>query len=191
MTTITPTHPSTAPLLRPVRAEDAEAVRAAFATPDMERQGSVTDLASAHDWIEQATAPDRYVFALEAEGSMVGAVGVAPVDRANRVGWFWYWTHGDHRGRGLTSQAAATVAGWALTMAGLHRLELGHRRDNPASGAVALAAGFRQEGCEREKFEVAGARVDVLTYGRVLSDPEPATPPLPLHLPASGFDASF
>jgi RimJ/RimL family protein N-acetyltransferase len=59
---------------------------------------------------------------------------------------------------------------------GLERLELGHRVDNPASGAVARAAGFLHEGTEREKFLIGGERVDVLSYGRLATDPAPPTP---------------
>ena len=75
------------------------------------------------------------------------------------------------RGRGWTTRAAATVAEWALDHAGLERLELGHRVNNPASGAVARAAGFRKEGTQRGKFLIAGERVDVDTYGRLRTDP--------------------
>jgi RimJ/RimL family protein N-acetyltransferase len=67
-----------------------------------------------------------------------------------------------------------------LTSGGLHRLELGHRVTNPASGVVAEAAGFVREGVERGKFLIAGARVDVVTYGRLISDPIPATQTLEL-----------
>ncbi|MCT1722762.1 GNAT family N-acetyltransferase [Kocuria marina] len=75
------------------------------------------------------------------------------------------------RGRGWTTRAAATVAEWALDRAGLERLELGHRVNNPASGAVARAAGFRKEGTQRGKFLIAGERVDVDTYGRLRTHP--------------------
>ena len=69
---------------------------------------------------------------------------------------------------------------WALTSGGLYRLELGHRLNNPASRGVALAAGFIQEGIEREKFLIDGQRIDVVTYGRLASDPIPRTEPLPI-----------
>lgn len=38
-------------------------------------------------------------------------------------------------------------------------------------GLMARAAGFVHEGTERGKFLIAGRRVDVLTYGRLRSDP--------------------
>lgn len=100
------------------------------------------------------------------------------VDEDNRSGWFWYWMTHAARGRGWTSRAAAAVADWALTVRGLERLELGHRVNNPASGAVARCAGFVKEGTERGKFLIDGERIDVDTYGRLKSDRTPSIDPL-------------
>ena len=85
--------------------------------------------------------------------------------------------HAGFRGRGWTSRAAATVADWALSDLGLERLEQGHRVNNPASGAVAKAAGFVKEGTARGKFLINGERIDVDTYGRLRSDPWPTYDP--------------
>lgn len=169
----------TAYQLRAVRPGDAAAVLEAFVSaPDMARQGEVTDLASARDYLRWLLAQGRHAWAVDLGGRMVGLVGVS-VDGANRSGWVFYWMHAHHRGRGATARAVATVADRALLEApegdGLERLELGHRVDNPASGGVARAAGFVPEGRERGKFLVDGARVDVLTYGRLRTDPWPAT----------------
>lgn len=88
----------------------------------------------------------------------------------------------DHRGRGVAARGTATVAHWALGGGGLERLELGHRVNNPESGVVARAAGFVLEGRERGKFLIDGERIDVLTYGRLRSDPDPAPRALPLEV---------
>jgi len=166
--------------LRPLRADDARDVLAAFTSdPAMARQGTVRDLDEAARYVAAATAPPDEAWALVADGRVVGLVGldVAPADRR---AWFWYWLHADARGRGWMRRAAATVADRALTVGGLERLELGHRANNPASGAVARAAGFVPEGVERGKFLVDGRRVDVLTYGRLGTDPFPPTEHLPV-----------
>lgn len=173
---------SDAPRLRPVRPDDAPAVLDAFGGPGMSRQGEVRTLDQARDWVDQML-PDqtgRIVLAVDLAGTMVGCVAVTAIDRANRSGWCWYWMHHHHRGRGWASRAAATLANWGLAVGGLERLELGHRVTNPESGAVARAAGFVQEGRERGKFLVDGERVDVLSYGRVRSDPKPTTVELDL-----------
>lgn len=172
--------------LRPLRADarDAQAVLAAFrSAADMARQGDVTDLTTAREQLTWLTAEDRIATAVTTEEDwMVGLVGIS-VDRANRAGWFFYWLHAEHRGQGLITRAARSVADRALAEGpegwGLARLELGHRRNNPASGAIARAAGFVHEGTEREKFLVDGRRIDVLTYGRLVSDPVPVGPRLP------------
>jgi len=170
-----------APVLRRLRPTDAPAVLAAFSSaPDMARQGTVTTVEEAEAYVAHLTddgAP-RHVFALTVADRLVGAVGVL-VDEENRNGWVWYWIHAAYRGRGWTSAAVATVADRALADGGCERLELGHRVNNPASGRVAVAAGFVREGRERAKFLIEGERIDVLSYGRLVTDPTPPGPRLP------------
>lgn len=171
--------------MRPLRQQDAPKVLDAFrSADDMRRQGDVTDARSAESYVRDLLDPsrDHRPWAIcDADGELVGLV-VVSVDIANANGWFWYWLHHDHRGHGLASRGALAVANWAIDELGLHRLELGYRVNNPASGAVARAAGFVREGLEREKFLVDGLRVDVVTCSRLASDPRPAGDGLTLRM---------
>nr|WP_325048954.1 GNAT family protein [Kocuria tytonis] len=162
------------PRLRFLRAEDAPQVLAAFVSdPEMARQGTVRTLVEAEQYVRTVSDPASGAAWALCEGSiLVGLIGIT-IDEQNKSGWFWYWTAVSARGRGWTARAAATVADWALSERGVERLELGHRVNNPASGAVARSAGFVREGTERGKFLIDGARVDVETYGRLASDPWP------------------
>ena len=176
--------------LRPLWAGDAFRVLEAFATADdMTRQGQVTNLPEAEEYVARLLAPGgaHLPFAMAGDSDLLYGLVTLGVDSGNRSAWFSYWTHPAGRGNGWTGRAAVTVANWALTSGGLHRLELGHRVNNPASRGVALAAGFVQEGVEREKFLVDGQRIDVVTYGRLASDPTPRTQTLPITaVPSSG-----
>lgn len=181
----TPDIPAPDHHLRPVREDDAPALLDVYASaPDMARQGTVTTLAQAQEQVAWLLSPPRRAVAIATEEDrMVGLVAIT-VDEEDLNGWFFYWLHSAHRGRGLAARAAASVADRALTPSaeggwGLERLELGHRVNNPASGAVARAAGFVVEGLERGKFLVDGERLDVLTCGRLRSDPWPTLPGLP------------
>lgn len=147
----------------------------------MARQGEVSDFAEADAYVESLVDRDgrHRAFAITDHDVLVGLLAVT-FDHPNRLRWFWYWMNASHRGRGWTASAAATIADWALSDGGLERLELGHRANNPASAAVARAAGFVQEGLEREKLLVDGHRVDVLTYGRLPIDPQPRIHRTPL-----------
>lgn len=171
--------------LRPVREADAPAVLAAHrSAPDMARQGVVTTLAQAEEQVAWLRAADRRATAItDGSDTLVGLVALT-IDHENLAGWFFYWLHAAHRGQALAARAAAAVADRALTASagggwGLERLELGHRANNPASGAVARAAGFVHEGTERGKFLIDGERHDVLTYGRLVGDPASTVPGLP------------
>lgn len=166
--------------LRPLRADDAGDVLAAFrSNPDMDRQGDVATVADAERYVSALVAPgsQHRSWAIAYRGRLVGLVDVS-VDDENRSGWVSYWMHADFRGHGWMRRATATVVEWALSHWGLERLELGHRVNNPASGAIARAAGFVKEGTERAKFLIDGKRIDVDTYSRLPSDPAPAFEPL-------------
>ena len=75
--------------------------------------------------------------------------------------------------------AGATVAlsDWLFAQ-GLHRLELAHRLNNPASQRVAERSGFIREGIMREELEYDGVRYDTALMSRLPSDPAPAVAPL-------------
>jgi RimJ/RimL family protein N-acetyltransferase len=176
------------PHVRRLRIDDAAAVLAGFRadSPQMALQGEVTDLKSARTYIEFLTdiAQGNHGFALDIGQWCMGVVGINAATQ-HRLGWFFYWTHPHVRNRGLCSAAAATVANWALSSreragGGFERLELGHRANNPASGAVARAAGFVREGTERRKLLINGERINVHTYGRLPSDPPPHRTLLPM-----------
>lgn len=80
------------------------------------------------------------------------------------------------------STAGSTVDGDLRAGLGLYRLELGHRVNNPASGRIAIAAGFVQEGREREKLRYGNERFDTLAYGRLATDPIPLAPNVTLQI---------
>ncbi len=162
-------------MLRRLHPDDAPAVLAAFrSAPDMSRQGEVTDLDGARGYVPRLIDGANVAFAVTTgkDASLVGLVGMT-VDSTERSAWFFYWLHANFRDRGMMAKSAAQAADWALSLGGLERLELGHRANNPSSGAVARAAGFVLEGRQRGKFLIDGERVDVLTYGRLRSDPWP------------------
>lgn len=170
-------------LLRPWAEADAPTlVRLHRTNPDLSRQlPDVSELPNARAFITTTWSDRSRIFALAERGVAIGSVGVTAIDSLHSTGWFSYWIATSHAGRGLTSRAAASVATWALTPTdegglGLHRLELGHRVNNPASGKVAEAAGFVREGLEREKLAWDGERFDVVTMARLASDPAPTVP---------------
>jgi ribosomal-protein-alanine N-acetyltransferase len=122
--------------LRRWRVADALRLTAAHADPDMANQGGIRDTATAVDWIGRvADLGNGHVYAVaDADDHPVGCVAVTNIDR-HQVGWTWYWTIAEIRGRGVARDALRALADWAHHDAGLYRLELGHRLNNPASCA--------------------------------------------------------
>lgn len=173
-------------VLRPWRLADAAAVVDIFgASNDLASQYAVpvTDLRSARECLGRMLGWDdmRRNFAITVSGRPVGNVGVSAIERRHHTGWISYFSSGAVRGRRLVSRSTTAVANWALTDLGLFRLDLGHRVNNPASGAIAAAAGFVLEGRERQKLLYGEERFDTLSYGRLATDPAPTVPAVRLH----------
>ncbi|MGP4113471.1 GNAT family N-acetyltransferase [Streptomyces sp. 4N509B] len=163
-------------LLRRWRPADAAAVLTAFSDPLMSRQSAepVDSLRAAEHWIAARTiqwdTDTAYSFAVVDGDHVVGQVCVGSVNRRHATGWVSYWTTPAARGRGVATHGCRALAGWAFADAGLFRLELGHRVNNPASCAVARAAGFAVEGLQRQKLAYDGLRHDVELHARLATD---------------------
>jgi RimJ/RimL family protein N-acetyltransferase len=82
-----------------------------------------------------------------------------------------YWLIPRARGRRLASRAVALVARWALTDAGVERVEALVEPDNIASRRVLERAGFQKEGHLRSYLVVGRGRADALIYSLLPSDP--------------------
>ena len=163
--------------------EDASALAAAWADPEVRRRMPVPDPANeaaAADWIggcagrrTAGLALDLAVVDLsEPDRAVVhGEVGLSAVDRDRgtaRIGW---WTAPDHRRRGVATEAVSLLAQWALGPLGLEALVAEVDHDNAGSLAVARTAGFEDLGRPVDGRTVLMARppgvVEGGTTGRV------------------------
>jgi ribosomal-protein-alanine N-acetyltransferase len=81
-----------------------------------------------------------------------------------------YWLVERARGRRLASHAVALLARWALTDAGLARVEALVVPDNTASQRVLESVGFRREGHLRSYLVFNTRRADAFIYSLVPSD---------------------
>ncbi|MDF2990862.1 MAG: family N-acetyltransferase [Microbacterium sp.] len=171
-------------ILRPWARGDAAALAlAAGSAPDLATQidpdvsGS---LAAADAYIRTTLRhdDDRKNWAIVVDGIPVGNVGVTAIEFRHATAWMSYWLAAGARGRGLATAALVSASRWSFD-AGLYRLELGHRVNNPASCRVATAAGFIAEGVERRKLRYGTERFDVETHARLADDPRPHSVGLP------------
>ena len=175
--------------LRPWTVDDAPALMAArTGDADLDKQfggSGPVSLAEHAAFIvaEMCVDPSSQVsLAIDVDGRAVGNVGVGAIEMRHNTGWMHYWTAAEARGAGLASRACASLARYAFDHLGVHRLELGHRVNNPASCRVAHRAGFAAEGLERHKLRYGAERFDVETHARLATDPEPDLELLPIRL---------
>lgn len=87
-----------------------------------------------------------------------------------------YWLVPSARGHGRATRAVGLLSHWALSTAGLQRLEALVEPHNRASGRVLEKCGFREEGLLRSYLRFGERRADALTYSLLPSDPTHRNP---------------
>jgi ribosomal-protein-alanine N-acetyltransferase len=99
--------------------------------------------------------------------NLLGYVALRSVDLEFGFAEITYWVLPPFRGRGVATKACAVVAGWALEDLGLHRLEVRHSVENPASCRVASNAGFELEATLRSALLHADGWHDMHLHSRI------------------------
>ena len=160
-------------VLRPMRPEDDDALRAIRDDADAVLWNALTDDVSG--WRERYAAHDEHgaTFAVADPGDdrMLGTVAVFDVDSDQRDAELGYRVVPAERGRGVATAALDAAARWAFETYDLRRLNLFHAVANPASCAVAVRAGFRLEGVLRESYRYGdGSWYDEHVHGRLRTD---------------------
>ena len=164
-------------LLRPYRADDAEAVHRACQDPEILRWLTVPSpytLADAvvftAETMPSARAEKRALgCAVEVDGDFIGSAGLSFTEGLLGPG-VGYWIAPWARGRGYATEAARALADWGLGR-GAHRIHLFADVDNAASLGAARRAGFTAEGTVRGCLDYRdGSRADAVLFGRVAGD---------------------
>jgi RimJ/RimL family protein N-acetyltransferase len=135
--------------LRPWSVDEAPALVAAWADPEVARWTSVPrrcDEAFARRWIEgdeQRRASGLSLdLVVDVGGEVVGEVGLSAIDElAGRadIGW---WIASDHRRQRYAVRAVRLMADWVVQVGLVEALVARCHPENPASSAVAELAGF-------------------------------------------------
>jgi len=141
--------------LRPFVQTDARAVQALCGNWNVARMLAVVPHpypdGLAEDWIagqaDKRARGEEYVFAIEHDGEVIGAVGLERRSHTRRdIYEIGYWIAEEWWGQGLASEAAGRVVRYAFDELGVTRLTSGHFDENPASGKVLAKCGFQVTG---------------------------------------------
>ncbi len=151
--------------LREIRADDTEALIEYCSDPEMNRWMSFpqpftrVDADNARQCAETDwSTGERYQFAIEANGSVVGGVNLERQgDRLAEVG---YGLIGAYRGRGLMVRALRLILTWGFHQAGIDVVHWQAQVGNWASRRAAWAVGFRVDAAIPGLLEHRGTRVD-------------------------------
>jgi RimJ/RimL family protein N-acetyltransferase len=126
-------------------------------------------------WQQDVQYP--FVIRTTADGRVVGSCGLNGLDRQNRWANLGYWLRTGATGRGYATRAARLVAGFALDVVGLDRVEILVAVGNARSLAVARRVGACEEGRLRRRLRVRADSYDAVVFSLVRGDALDAAPP--------------
>jgi RimJ/RimL family protein N-acetyltransferase len=121
-------------------------------------------------WLHDRRFRDRlgnaryYSIQWEAGSEPIGVIDIYVTNPQERWAEIGYWTHPDHRGRGVATRALHLVTAWAMESAGVAQIDLPIHPENAASKAVARKAGYFLRGPCQVNPPVGGSNmVDLFT----------------------------
>jgi len=133
------------------------------------------DLEEARQWTIHCQAEWRtggmFDFAvIDAEGRVLGSVGLNQFEQRNRRANLGYWIRESARGRGFIAQAARAVAAFGFDTLALERIEIVAAVDNLPSQRCAEKIGGQREGVARHRIWMHERAHDAVVYGLVAGD---------------------
>lgn len=137
-------------LLRRFRGEDASPVAALCGDPAVATMTAAIPhpytCAMAAEWIadqQRDPAPEHtYAILRRADETLIGAVGLRPVETEGDM--LGYWIGRPYWGRGHATDAATAVLAFAFTLLNLDAVHARHLERNPASGRVLQKCGMHE-----------------------------------------------
>lgn len=175
----TPTLSGARVRLRPLRADDADALFALQSDPRVMRYWSHppwTDRAQAVERIAQLerdrATSEFYSWAatLDGDDTLAGTGALFAINRTHARAEVGYSLAADYWGKGYALEMARLIVAFAFDALGLERLEADIDPRNAASCRLVERAGFVREGLLRARWRVAGEVTDSAMYGLLRSD---------------------
>jgi RimJ/RimL family protein N-acetyltransferase len=166
-------------VLRPARADDADAIAQGFA--DDPTMGAMLGMDPEHEnaeWLRSTFPPDdapaeeqpkSYWFAMvhPDSGEVCGEIGLVGISWPNRRAGVSILVLPGARRTGVGREAMELLTRWAQTELGLHRVEVHTLPENAAMQALAEAAGFTREGVLRDYSFERGRFADNVVFARL------------------------
>jgi RimJ/RimL family protein N-acetyltransferase len=153
--------------------DDASVVVAGYSDPDVQRwmpysyehDEAVEVIRKWNDdWRREAGA--CWAITHRYDGTAIGRIALQDFDLISGSAELAYWVLPQFRGAGVASLSLAALSNWAFDELGLHRLDLNHSVQNPASCLVAVRAQFELEGTARSAGKYADGWHNVHLHGR-------------------------
>lgn len=106
-------------------------------------------------------------YAIVADGSIVGRIGLYYMDHQNKIASIGYWIGEQHQGKGIITASCKKLVTYGFNILGLNRIEIKCGTGNHRSAAIPQRLGFKKEGIIRQGELVNGSFIDLYLYSMI------------------------
>lgn len=122
-------------------------------------------------WCTLYTRDNVYLWAIQMGDKVIGNINVVTISNTLESCEVGYCLGAKYWGQGIMTEALQAVIDFLFEQVGVHRIEISHVSENPASGRVAEKCGMLYEGTKREAFkDPDGNFCNLKCYGIIKSD---------------------
>ena len=111
-----------------------------------------------------------FVAGLWHRGHIAGAIGLDPINWANRIASIGYFLGEISQGKGLITRACLAMVDYSLVELKLNRVEIHVATENHRSQAIPKRLGFKQEGILRQVEWLYDHYVDHIVFGMLAEE---------------------
>jgi len=165
---------------RPWQDGDAPAVSMAYDDPAIQQWHARSmplheALAWTRSWALRWTQETGAGWAITEGDELLGRMSLRTINLAEGHAEVAYWVLPAARGRAIAPRTLQLLSRWSLHDLGLHRLELQHSTQNPASCRVATKSGYAVEGTRRRQALHIDGWHDMHLHALLVDDPHLST----------------
>lgn len=144
-------------------------IQAMYCEPIYETKESVIELLNKYISSYEKLDYYRWAVILKETNECIGQAAFFLVNSESNFGEIEYCIGSDFQRRGLATEATQAIIKFGFENINLHKIQICHREDNPASKKVIEKCGFKYDGTLRDFFYIDGKYLDRLYYS-ILKD---------------------
>ena len=124
----------------------------------------------AYNYLKTIEPTSEPSYLIQVGGNVVGGHGFVLFSERHKTAEIGYWLTPQFNGCGIVTRGIKYLEDLAFGQLGINRMQIKVDVNNVKSQAVAVRAGYKKEGIQRQSYVLRGVPCDVIMYSKLKSE---------------------